>query len=325
MQNLNFTNPTEIIDLDFNHYLELRSLELSAHLVNGVPDYAFSLDQKLCQQLKAMTPVRIIAQSLTSFLVPFYKQIQQMESVAVSPQQLPDIYAIAEECAKRLGIGIPKIFVSNQDSLNAYTIATDNVAPIIVLSSDLAKELEPQELKFIIGHECGHIHNLHGVYNTTAELITNGLTKVILSLQGLELLEQVIDGVLKMLFLSWSRCAEITCDRAGLICCGDITVAENVLLKVALDGSESIPGFNPQEFLKQSDNVSLPIRLLQELTQTHPLIYKRIEAIRQFANCEVFYAWHPELLPTNIPTSVRSKAEVDDLCDQYISIFSKGY
>lgn len=247
MQNLHVRNPTEIIDLDFSNYLQLRSLELSAHLVNGVPDYAFSLDQKLCQQLKAMALVRMIAQSFTSFLIPFYNQIQKIESVAVSPQQLPEIYAIGEECAKRLGISIPKIFVSNQDSLTAYTIATDSVAPIIMLSSNLVQELEPQELKFIIGHECGHIHNLHGVYNTTAELITNGLAKVILSqIPGLKLLEQVIGGALKMFFLSWSRCAEITCDRAGLICCRDVTVAENVLLKVALSGTESIPGFNTQ-------------------------------------------------------------------------------
>ncbi|NJL10726.1 MAG: M48 family metalloprotease, partial [Calothrix sp. SM1_7_51] len=153
-------NPTLNIDLNFSSYLQNRSSELSAHLVDGVPDYAFSLDEKLRSSLAAMGPVRAIAKSLVSFAVPFYKQIQNMQAVAVSPQQYPQIYAVGEDCAKRLGIGIPQIFVYFSPVLNGYTIATDNVAPMIVLSSALVEALSEQELKFVIGHECGHIHNL---------------------------------------------------------------------------------------------------------------------------------------------------------------------
>lgn len=324
MQKIPLTNPTKTIDLDFGHYLQLRSSDLSAHLIGGIPDYAFSLDQKLGQQLAALKPVRAIAQILSSSAAPF-KQYQLMYSVAVSPQQYPEIYALGEDCAKRLGIGIPQIFISNNNNeSNAYTIATENVAPMIVLSSSLVNELEEQELKFVIGHECGHIQNLHGVYNTVVELLTNDvlkneLTKGILSqIPGWDLLETVIQETLKLLFLSWSRCAEISCDRAGLVCCGDATAAKMALVKLAIGGGNRLQQINLEEFLKQLEKVqATPVRFL-ELFDTHPLILKRIEAIRLFAECEVFYSWHPEMRSTN--TAMRSKAEIDDLCEKSIAI-----
>ena len=58
------TNPTAIVDLDFKHYLQSRDRDLSSHKVGGIPDYAFSLDRELRQQIMAMAPVRAIALSL---------------------------------------------------------------------------------------------------------------------------------------------------------------------------------------------------------------------------------------------------------------------
>lgn len=323
MQNLPSTNPTAIIDLDFGNYLQVRSSELASHLVSGIPDYAFSLDQKLRQQLAAMAPVRAIAQSLVSFAVPFYKQIQQMKAVAVSPQQYPEIYAIGEDCAKRLGIGIPQIFVYFSPLFDAYTIATDDVAPMIVLSSTLVEALENAELQFVIGHECGHIHNLHGVYNTAVQLMTNGLAKAVLhSIPGVGWLEGIVRGGMMLFFLSWSRCAEITCDRAGLICCGDTTAAQMALAKVSTGGGDKLQRIDLQEYLKQISNVqSTPVRLL-ELLAFHPLIPKRIEAIRLFTNCEVLYSWRPELPSSK---ALCNKTEIDRECEQFIRVLNKEY
>lgn len=317
------TNPTAAVNLDFGHYLESRNAELSSHLVNGIPDYAFSLDQELRQQIASMGPVRAIVQALVSFVVPLQKQLQQMNSIAVGPQQYPEIHAMGEECAHKLGIGIPQIFVYFDPMLNGFTFATEDVAPMIVLSSELVEALEPQELKFVIGHECGHIHNLHGVYNTAVELLVNPLAGVMLGgLPALGALRAIVQTGLVLFFARWSRCAEITCDRAGLICCGDVTAAQVALAKIAMGGGDRLKGINIQEYLKQIQQVqSTPLRLM-ELTRSHPLIPKRLEAIRLFADCDVLHSWRPEL---RSPNSVRSKAETDDLCEQFINVFAQGY
>ncbi|MFB2983115.1 M48 family metallopeptidase [Microseira sp. BLCC-F43] len=323
MQNLSLTNPTTAIDLDFGHYLASREGELSSHLVGGIPDYAFALDQKLRQQLAIMGPVRALAQSLVSMLVPIQKQIYQMEGVAVGSQQYPEIYEIGEDCAHRLGIGVPQIFVKYSPRINGYTYATDDVSPMIVLSSALVELMEAPELKFVIGHECGHIHNLHGVYNTAVELITNPLAGIILhSVPGGEAMKMLLQGSIMLFFMSWSRCAEVTCDRAGLICCGDLTAAQMALAKLATGGVSRLKGINIEEYLKQIRSVqSTPVRLL-ELTESHPITPKRIEAVRLFADCDIFYGWRSELQP---PTLLRSKRETDELCEQFIRVLSQGY
>lgn len=322
-ENFDSINPTTSINLNFSNYLVSREKDLSSHQIDGVPDYGFSLDQTLRQQLTAMGPVRAFTQSLVSLLVPISKQIQQMKAVAVGPKQYPEIYELGEDCSRRLGIGVPQIFVKYSPLIEGYTYATDDIAPMIVLSSGLVEAFEPEELKFVIGHECGHIHNLHGVYNTAVELITNPLAGIILhSIPGGDSLRLMLQGGMMLFFMRWSRCAEVTCDRAGLICCGDLEVAQIALAKLATGGVSRLKGINIQEFLNQIQKVqSTPVRLL-ELTQTHPIIPKRIEAVRLFADCDVFYSWHREL-PISTPT--RSKQELDELCEQFISVLNQGY
>ncbi|VEP13746.1 Peptidase M48 Ste24p [Hyella patelloides LEGE 07179] len=322
MKNLSSDNPTARIDLNFGSYFQTRDREINSHLVGGIPDYAFSLDRQLRQQLAAMGPVRAIAKSLVSMAVPIYRQIQQMEAVAVSTQQYPEIYALGEECARRLGIGIPQIFIYYSPMINAYTIATDDVEPIVILSSAIVEALSPEELKFVIGHECGHIHNLHGVYNTAVELMTNTMAAVILrSVPGLGILKLMIQGGLLLFFSRWSRCAEITCDRAGLICCGNLDTAQMALAKLATGGINKLDRINLEEYIKQISQVqATPVRLL-ELTRSHPLTHKRIEALRLFADCDVLATWREEMATSNS----RSKAEIDQRCEQFINVLATGY
>lgn len=323
MSDLSIPNPTDAIDLNFAHYQEIRDRALSAHLVGGIPDYAFSLDQKLRQQLTAIRPVRASAQALVSLSVPISKQLHKMESIAVGPQQYPEIYAISEECARRLGIGIPQIFIDRSVISDAYTIASDDVDPIIVVSSHLIEVLSFEELKFVIGHECGHIHNLHGVYNTAVEIMTNQLAQTVLqSIPTHGILEPIVQGGLTLFFKRWSRCAEITCDRTGLICCGDVAVAQSALAKLVTGGGSTLQGINIQSYVEQIQSVQHTPLYLLEYLNTHPLIPKRLAALSLFADCETLYKWRPELRSS---ASARSKSEIDHLCEQVIRIIPKGH
>lgn len=319
-------NPTESVPIDFAAYLIQRKASLAARFDGGAPNYAFSLDRTLQKQLSSMAPIRSLTQTVVSFVVPLQKQIQQMNSLAVSPQQLPQIYSLAEECARLLGIGIPQVFICADQDINACTIATDDVAPIILLSSGIVERLTLAELKFVIGHECGHIHNLHGNYNTAVELMTNRLIEV--TLKGLasagwtDLLStvgKVIHSGVLMFLKRWSRCAEITCDRAGLICCADLLTAQSALAKLVVGNLDHLGEINIQAFMDQSLSTnSTPLRLM-EFFNTHPLIPKRIEALQLFTECETFYSWQPSL---SAPATVRSQHETDQRCEQIVTILN---
>lgn len=319
-------NPTDIVSLDFAEYLAKRKDHLEARFEDGAPNYAFALDKVLQKKLSSMAPVRKMAQTVVSFAVPLQKQIQQMHSIAVGPRQLPKLYKITEDCARLLGIGIPQVYVCPDPEINACTIATDDIAPIILLSSGIVERLEPEELHFVIGHECGHIHNLHGTYNTAVEMMSNTIVEA--ALKGLSIMgvanllgtiKQVIHGGILLAFNNWSRCAEITCDRAGMICCGDLDAAQSTLTKLVIGDLAHLGEFNTQEFIQQSRNAnSTPLRML-ELMNTHPLIPKRLEALECFAECETFYQWKPKLSP---PDKLRSQAETDRRCQQIVTVIN---
>src|SRR5271165_698682 len=85
------------------------------------------------------------------------------DSVQVTPRQFPDMYRLLAECAERLSIPVPRMLIgpgAGDMGMNAFTFGTEERCFIFV-TSILALQMAPDELKFVIGHECGHIQNQH--------------------------------------------------------------------------------------------------------------------------------------------------------------------
>ncbi|HTP35996.1 MAG TPA: M48 family metallopeptidase [Candidatus Acidoferrales bacterium] len=329
-------NPTTTIPLNFGAFLEERRSELAEHTAaGGITDYAFGFDHSLRKRIASVAPARYLVSMLSATAGPILRHLHRLEMVAVGPRQFPEIHSSGAACARRLGIGIPQIFIAPAKDLAAYTFATDDTAPTLVLSGGLIEVLEPAQLQFVIGHECGHIHNLHGAYNTAVQNLTNPLAKLIFdkmvglgvamelvkSVSHTRMLATAITGALKMFFLHWSRAAEVTCDRAGLICCGDLESAQRTLATIATGGVTALRGLNIDEYLRQLEQTrKSPVKLL-ELFESHPLIPKRIEALRLFAESEVFCAWRPELRRA---PRVLDKGQLDAMCGRAIGILGPG-
>ena len=335
--NREIANPTERIELNFSRYLAAQEQLHATRTESGIPTYAFSLDAQLRQKIAKVRLVRDLAQALTSLSAPLRKQQNLLSGIAVQPDQYPQVYAMGEECARILGIGVPQIFIMRSEQINALAYATDDVEPVIVINTALIEVMELNELKFIIGHECGHIHNLHSVYNVAADMIANPASdqfvrqmvragmaaRLISSMIPLEMITRLIHGVvaegLRLFFLNWSRCAEITCDRAGLICCGNLHDAQYALAKLKIGGLDALAGFNIDAYLRQISATST-VQRLSEINTTHPLIPRRIEALRVFNTCETLYDWRPEM--RGMEASI-SRIEADKRCEQLINVFTK--
>lgn len=317
------SNPTLEVPLDFHHYALQKEAKFSQHLQNGVPDYAFEMDKLLRARLNAMGPLRSLCKSMLSMVVPLMKQQLAMKAIAVGPNQYPEIYRMGEECARTLGIGIPQIYVQQASEFNAYAIAVDDNASVVVLYSRLVEQMTPTELMFIIGHECGHLHNLHGMYNTLANLLMNvGCNALLRGLGGsvapVAMLAQVMKLGIMSLMGSWSRCAEITCDRAGVICCRDPKAGQTALSKLASGMGE----VNIEELRQQVGTIKRSLVRFQEWQMSHPLVPKRVEALHLWAQCQTLFEWHPEMRGTG---QVLQQTEVDRRCAQLVSIFDKDY
>lgn len=317
-------DPTAGVNLDFAAYIQQQQDSLDRHIKKGVPDYAFPLDAVIRSKLTTISLLRTIGQAVSSATVPYQRQLHLMNGVAVGPQQFPDIHQMGEDCARILGIGIPQIFIISGPIPNGWTYCTSDADQIIILTNSLVQACNAEELKFIIGHECGHIHNQHIAYNTIWELIANPLAQSVLldvvkDVPGVgaifPLLQMAAKASLWYVFNRWHRCAEITSDRAGLICCGNTAAALRAHGKLMTGGADLLQGFNAEEYSNQISKINeSPLRFL-EIFQSHPVGAKRVEALRLFSECKVLYDWRPEM---RRDITLRGKADIDAECENLL-------
>ncbi len=313
-------NPLKELNTSFHDYVFKQKWAAKSHMDgNGLPDYAFASDFELRKKLDSIPHFYSMSRKVAATYASRQLQIINQNAIAVTPHQFPEVYSIGKDCAKILGIGIPNIYILSSQTLNAMAYCTDDIEPLIVIHSSLYERFTPGELKFIIGHECGHIHNMHGVYSLMAQVLVNGGTNLLLleGIMTLGLLNIAMTSA-KYALSAWSRAMEVTCDRAGMICCErleDAYTAQAKLLYGAAFGEHKI---NFDDIMKQLELQESNIARLEELSRSHPAAARRIAAEKYFADCEVLYKWRPDLKQPG--QFLRSREQTDELCKQCINI-----
>jgi Zn-dependent protease with chaperone function len=315
-------NPTAAIDLDFPAFISRREESSRQHFDGKTTDYCFSLDLKMRKRLAAIKPLVLASKSILSVTLAIQKQLLAMQGVMVGPQQYPEIYKMAQDNAEILGIGIPQIYILYHPIINAYTLATEEAGDMIVIHSALVEACTPSELKFIVGHECGHIHNLHSVFNNIGISMKSAVLQTLArKIPGGAAVLALLEGGLGLFLNSWSRCAEASSDRAGLICCGDLDTARYALAKLSTGGGDNLRNINVDEYVKQLETTqNTPVRLY-EAVMSHPIVTKRLAMLRVFRQCDVLFSWRPEM--RNDQPSI-SRSIADQQCEQIASVFFRG-
>jgi Zn-dependent protease with chaperone function len=269
--------PKPDIDLSFRGYVAARKSDASTRSREGA-GYAYSGDIKVRSALDRIRPVTLAVEATVRLWQSMEKARMLGTAVKVTGKQFPRIAKLAERCAETLRIPLPTVYVSpNIGSLNAHTFGTAD-DPYIVINAALIDHLSELELLDVIGHECGHIQNNHVVYLTTLHFLSHAA--------NLFLRWSVRPAVLAL--NGWARRAEITCDRAGLICTGDLDTSIGCLVKLALGSRKLYSDVNIDEYLAQLEEVGRGVGRLDELTRTHPYLPKRVAALRLFAETAYF-------------------------------------
>lgn len=260
---------------DFSHYVQKRH----RGEVGGDQGarYAYSADIAMLRTFRRMKPIELAASSIVRSAKEMMRNQYSGTTIRVTEKQIPRIHRIAKECADTLGVQMPAIYVANSPVINAYTFGTDDDS-IIVVHAALVDHFTEQELKFVIGHEMGHIQNRHVVYGTILRLLRGGV--------GL-LLKWILPPA-EVALAAWARRAEITCDRAGLLCAQDLEVACNSFMKLACGSHKLYDELDLDEYLKQLEDARSGPGRFQEALASHPYLPKRIEALRVFAESELY-------------------------------------
>ncbi|MEO8878094.1 MAG: M48 family metallopeptidase [Polyangiaceae bacterium] len=265
-------------DLDFAAFVaRKRNERVNGALAENPHDYSYISDKQTRAAFERMRPVELVIGSS----VRAFKQVWRHEllghSVKVSERQFPRIQAIVKQCATTLDIAMPSVYIVNNPTLNAATYGTNDDSFIMVHSA-LIDHFTDDELLTVIGHECGHIHNHHVVYLTALHYLTR--------MAGV-FVKWAVEPAL-MALRAWSRRAEITCDRAGMLCGKNVHTATHALTKLALGSQRLYDDFNMEAFLEQYDEGKAGMGKYMEMFASHPWLPKRVLAMRTFGESALY-------------------------------------
>ena len=297
------------VDLDFTRYIALRRGAAEKRSRDGAA-YAYTGEYRVRRALQAAKPVTLAIEAT----VRMWKSVAKAEllgtAVKVTDQQFPRLYQLTARCAETLQIPVPAVYVSPTiGELNAHTLGTDEDS-YIVLNAALVDHLNDDELTAVIGHECGHIHNNHVVYSTALYYLI-----VAASFYVRWIVQPAI-----LALQAWSRRAEITCDRAGLLCTRDLDVATGAIVKLGLGSQKLYKDLKLDEYLKQLDEGRKGVGRFSEYFRSHPYMPKRIEALRLFARSS-FYRRFAGLPRDTGGEPPLDSVEVDARVAQLVSVF----
>jgi Zn-dependent protease with chaperone function len=194
-------------------------------------------------------------------------------NVRVGPRQLPRLHRSLQWGCKILDLDEPELYVTLDPVPNAFTFG--HTRPFIVLTSGLVDMLDDEERFFVIAHELGHIKADHVLYTVLAKNIATimaligQLTLGIGSLLGQGLVIALND---------WFRKAELTADRAGLLCVQDVEPCLRTFMKLAGGARRLYEEMNYSEFVRQireyedadRSQLNKAYKVLLTLYRTHP-------------------------------------------------------
>ncbi len=193
------------------------------------------------------------------------------EAHPVTPQTEPELTDLIKSCAARIQPGTFQTYIAPGNTLNAYTFGM--VEPqVVVVYAGVFSIMDADELRFIIGHELGHIRLGHTWLNS----LVGGMAGIPSP--------YVAAILLYIAFRWWNRACEYSADRAGLLACGKPEKAASALIKL-VGGSAVVRSAQArQQALRQIEAEDDHLENnLREMLSTHPMIVRRLEALRQYA------------------------------------------
>jgi Zn-dependent protease with chaperone function len=210
-------------------------------------------------------------------------------AIRVGDNQFPTLNRLRNECAEVLDLDVvPPLYVYRDAQFRASTLGIDE--PMILLSSETITAMDTEGLRWIIGHEMGHVLSGHAVYSTMIDILLDLQQRMAWTLVG----NMGMQAILVALF-EWYRKAELSCDRAGLLCGQDPAAALRAHLMMAgatSPGEIDIPAFlhQAEEFDSSGDIRDSWHKIWGMRYMSHPLAVVRAAELQKWAASDGYRA-----------------------------------
>jgi Zn-dependent protease with chaperone function len=236
------------------------------------------LGQELYSQIQGKVLEDILREAKVEKTENYFKNILEGHSFKVNEKLSPRLFSIFAEVKSKIDFQEPiDFYITNNPELNAFAVSRleEGQNNIVNVNSGLIDKVDDDELKFVLGHELGHLisHNAN---------ITQLLNFVFAEQAELPLLMQHKIAV-------WEKVSELTADRFGFIACGNLDKVLSCFFKMASGLSIERLNFDPKAFSDENDEI---LKYFKETGSgnllSHPINPIRIKAIEYFSNSVLY-------------------------------------
>jgi uncharacterized tellurite resistance protein B-like protein len=216
----------------------------------------------------------LVAHSDTSSALSARRQLL-LSALRLGPALAPDAFSALEETRRVLGLEARiELYCVASKEINAFVVPPEDGVISIGLTSEALERLDPAEVRFVLGHELGHLLFDH------LRLAADGM-----------LSDERLTPVHVARLCAWMRYAELTADRVGLLAADDFDAAVRAFFKLT-------SGLSAAHYLSHADDCARQLAELeakqmesteQDWFSTHPYSPLRVKALDLFARSETFH------------------------------------
>jgi heat shock protein HtpX len=102
--------------------------------------------------------------------------LKMYKAKQVTEQEAPDLYATVRVLAENAELPMPKVYIMNKDTPNAFATGRNPAHAVVAVTSGLMKLLSREELGGVIAHELSHIKNRDILISTVAATVAGAIS-----------------------------------------------------------------------------------------------------------------------------------------------------
>ena len=225
----------------------------------------------------------------------------------VSAQDDPELYGLVQDLAQRAGLPMPKVYVLQQDTPNAFATGRNPEHAAVAVTDGIRRILTKRELAGVLGHELSHVKNRDILVSTIAATLAGAIGYLAQMAQfamffggnrdrddeggggniiGLIVMMIVAPIAAMLIQMAVSRSREYGADEGGAKVTGDPLALASALRKLHM-GAQNIP----LQVNNATANATAHMFIVNPLTghglaslfSTHPPMEERIARLEAMA------------------------------------------